>query len=179
MTQPADNPIAASDTRPTIAPSRSRRRLLLGATSALPSVLTLSSGAQAAVLSNLRCIQDNSQATPPRFTSSDDGWTRARVDVGQFQGQSAYCITTPGSACKDPIHPQVAAQGSEWVVGGGTVTAGPLSQVTLNNGQQAYALVYIDRHGAITTLDTHDWEMHPVRDSCWASVAGTASSRLG
>jgi len=57
-------------------PSRARRRLLLGATGALPSVLTLSSGAAIAAASTVQCVFKNQQ-TPERFTAVNDNWVRA------------------------------------------------------------------------------------------------------
>lgn len=157
----------------------SRRRLLLGATGALPSVLTLSSGAQAAILSHLSCIKPPAQM-PERFTPTDDGWVRAQVQVGNYQGMQAYCITTPNSGCVDMANPSRAAQGSEWIVGGSPMTSSSLSQVNVSSGQHAYALVYVDQHGAMTMINPREnTNFVPVADSCWTSVIGGSVSKLG
>ena len=62
------------------APSRSRRRMLLAATGALPSVLTLSSGAASAA-NYLACMLNQPNPMPQRFTPGEDNWVRAQVNV--------------------------------------------------------------------------------------------------
>ena len=158
-------------------PSRARRRLLLGATGALPTVFTLSSGAQAAVASNLRCLTPPAQQ-PTRFTPQDDNWVRAQVNVAAYENRPAYCITTPGNSCVD-INNQ-AAPGSRWVVDGNTMTAGLQNNLQVLN-ERSYGLVYVDRTGSVQTLDTHAGaaSLTPVTDSCWTSVLGGRTSSLG
>src|SRR5438270_10794678 len=83
------------------APNKARRRLILAAGAALPSVYTLSSGAQTALVSNLSCWAKT--PTPPaRFTPTDDDWYRAPVYTGDYDGTPAYCVSVPQSACLDP-----------------------------------------------------------------------------
>ena len=158
-------------------PSRTRRRLLLGATGALPSVLTLSSGAQAAVASNLRCLTPPPQM-PTRFTPQDDNWVRAQVNVGAFENRPAYCISTPGNACVDStMH---AAPGSKWVVNGNTMTVGIQNSNFQVLNERSYGLVYIDSTGSIQTLDSQSSvNLQPVTDSCWTSLLGGRTSNLG
>ena len=53
----------------TAGPSKARRRLILAAGAALPSIYTLSSGAQMAVASTMVCLSKQGTA-PVRFTSN-------------------------------------------------------------------------------------------------------------
>jgi hypothetical protein len=78
--------------------------LILAAGAALPSVYTLSSGAQTAGASNMACLAK--QGTPPaRFVSQEDyarwpdNWLRAPVSYGDYDGATADCVTTPQSSC--------------------------------------------------------------------------------
>jgi hypothetical protein len=77
-----------------VRPSQTRRRLILAAGAALPSVYTLSSGAQTAGASNMACL--NKQGTAPaRFVSQEDyarwpdNWLRAPVSYGEYDGATA------------------------------------------------------------------------------------------
>jgi hypothetical protein len=85
-------------------PSQTRRRLILAAGAALPSVYTLSSGANTAAASNLACLAKQG-TPPPRFTTDadyarwPDNWVRAPVAYGDYDGIPADCVTTPQSSC--------------------------------------------------------------------------------
>jgi hypothetical protein len=93
----------AADSRG-VSPNHTRRRLILAAGAALPSVYTLSSGAQTAGASNLACLAKQGTA-PARFVSQEDyarwpdNWLRAPVSYGDYDGATADCVTTPQSAC--------------------------------------------------------------------------------
>jgi len=159
-------------------PSRARRKLLLGATGALPSVLTLSSGAQAAIASNLRCLTPPQQM-PTRFLPQDDNWVRAQVHVGELHGRPAYCVAAQQDGCLDPMVPNHAAPGTPWIVDGQQMTAGMDTDLHVAD-DRAYGLVYVDRGGSITALDSRAGiGLQPVTDSCWVSVLGGRTSRLG
>lgn len=172
MTKPAlpqNVPAAAT-------PSRARRRLLLGA-GALPSVLTLSSGAQAAAASTLRCLATNQPAQ--RFVPNDDNWVRAQVPVATYNSsRPAYCVTSPTNACVDIS--QNAVPGSHWVVDGNTMTADTQNLLKVQSQQRSYGLVYVDQAGSIATLDpAGNGNLTPVTDSCWASIMGGRTTNLG
>jgi hypothetical protein len=157
-------------------PSRARRRLLLAATGTLPSVLTLSSGAQAAATSTLRCLASNQPAQ--RFTPTDDNWVRAQVPVASYNARPAYCVTSPTNACVDNAHN--ATPGTRWVVDGNTMTVDQQTLMQVQNGQRSYGLVYVDQTGSITTLDPgSNGNLVPVTDSCWTSIVGGRTSSLG
>ena|SRR5215471_18712222 len=163
-------------------PSAVRRRLLLAAGAALPSVYTLTSGAQTAVASNLRCW-GNPGATPPqRFTASDDSWYRSPVYTGQYKGNAAYCVTSPQSACIDsPMHPDHGADGSMWISSGNRITVGPGDNVTnVGPAPSKYGLVYVNNQGTVKTLDPNgNPNLQPLHDSCWTSMLGGRTSMLG
>lgn len=162
--------------------SKARRRLILAAGAALPSIYTLSSGAQTAAASVL-CSARQPQTAPAAVTSTRDTWYRAPVYVGEYNGTKAYCVSSPQTDCAPGsgaspsarlVEPQAsrAQEGSDWIVNGTRVTAGPGTQIT-NVGQtpRQYALVYVDQTGTISTLDpTKAGNMNWVSASCWASV---------
>lgn len=166
---------------------KARRRLILAAGAALPSIWTLSSGAQTAAASNRLCWTHQSEPTPARFTPSSDTWYRAPVYVGDHNGTPAYCVSPRQSECADGatdsvrtnppaslVGPQAgnAREGSAWIVNGTRVTAGPGTQITnVGRGPPQYALVYVDQTGTISTLDpTRAGNVNAVTFSCWASV---------
>ena len=76
-----------------VGPQTARRRLMLGAAAALPSVYTLTSGAQTAVASTVRCWEGEGDKEPidfrirrgdaaedaPRLTMTNDEWLRKEV----------------------------------------------------------------------------------------------------
>jgi len=156
-------------------PIRARRRLLLGATGALPSVLTLSSGAQAAAASTLRCLASNEPAA--RFVPADDHWVRAQVPVATYNNRPAFCVTSPTNACVD--YRQMAVPGTSWVVDGRTMTADAQTQMQAQP-QKWYGLVYVDQTGNVATLDpSGDGNLVAVTDSCWNSILGGRTSSLG
>ena len=187
-------PSTASTDSQAQGPSKSRRRLLLAAGAALPSICTLSSGAQAAVASNLRCLA-NEAAPPARFTPAPDNWVRAPVDVGDYDGTPAYCVTSPQSACSDspqnwrglssPLDPvDVAAKdaqpGSTWIIEGHRVTPSPGVHITVKPGRKQYGLVYVDQQGSVSTLDPNGaLTLTPSTNSCWASAMPGRTSKLG
>jgi hypothetical protein len=171
-----------SDTLPAVdaaslpQPSPLRRRLLLGA-GALPSVLTLSSGAMAAVGST--CVRPPARA-PQQFTTHEDGWVRAIVREGDQGSMTAYCVSSRQSDCVDGFNADHAGDGSRWLVTGtgDRMTATDFSPVRLHN-RRAYGLVYVDSEGTIATLDpTSHPGLSPVTQSCWTSLAARGM-RLG
>jgi len=192
----------AADSR-TAGPSKGRRRLILAAGAVLPSVYTLSSGAGTAAASNTVCRAKG--GTPPaRFTSEGDyvrmpdGWVRAPVDVGEFQGSPADCVSTPQSACADFSSATIARtgpnlssttegtvssqEGSVWIVRGQRMVSS--SHVRIENIsplQKQYGLVYVDQTGTVSTLDPDGGGggLKPVTASCWASMTGGSKSKLG
>lgn len=180
----------------TAGPSKARRRLILAAGAALPSIYTLSSGAQTAVASNLFCRAK--LGTPPaRFTSTPtaDNWLRAPVNVGEYDGTPADCVTSPQSACMDPasnwrgansLSPGVPAatnaqRGSIWIVQGNRVVSSPHVPITkVDPGRKHYGLVYVDQEGIVSTLDPNGAvHLTPVTMSCWASGMVGRVSKLG
>lgn len=164
------------------APDRRRRRLLLGAAGVLPSVYTLTSGAQVSAAS-LRCLEAQEDATPTRFTANNDQWLRTPVQMGQFEQRDTYCISTPQAQCTDGLNPGQAGDGSQWIVDGvdgNTVTAGPGAPIQVSSGQQSYGLVYVNKDGTITALDPgYSGDLYPTTNSCWASVSATQDTKLG
>jgi hypothetical protein len=163
------------------APSASRRKLVLGAASALPSVYTLSSGASAAVTSNFACWDKAQEGTAPqRFVGVDDQWYRAQVYDGNYKGATVHCVTSPQSACVDSG--SIAKDGSVWVSDSGVrVQAGlgdTINQVS--SAPQSYGLVYVDKQGTISTLDPYNQTgLSYCSDSCWTSIMGGRISQLG
>jgi hypothetical protein len=173
-----------------------RRRLVFGVAAVLPSVYTLSSGAQTAAASNLRCW-DRVQHTggrdlggigvmdfeeTQRFSTVHDGWLRKEVYTGLSGGQPAYCAMTTQSACLDPIDPTKAAAGSTWIVNGERVVvgAGGMTVEHVGAAPQAYGLVYVDPSGVVATLDPdRSLRLRPVREPCWNSILGGRVSILG
>jgi hypothetical protein len=183
-------------------PSKARRRLILAAGAVLPSIYTLSSGAQTAAASNLVCL--SKQGPPPiRFTKDEDyarvsdGWLRAPVNFGEYDGVPADCITSPQTSCvafgadrnqtsngspsPDGVHGVNAEDGSTWVVQGNRVISSssvPITNVSM--GRKHYGLVYVDQTGTIATLDPNGAvNLSPVTTSCWTSIMGGRISKLG
>ena len=174
--EPNTSPTAVGAAAP--GPDLRRRRLLLGA-GALPSVLTLSSGAMAAVGSSTCVVPPPNP--PQEFTMWQDHWVRTPVREGDYERQTAYCVSAPQAHCVDNFNPDHAGAGSEWrVLGAGeTMSANDFSPVRLHN-RHAYGLVYVDREGTIATLDPHAApDLSPVTQSCWTSLTGTRGLRLG
>jgi hypothetical protein len=186
----AESSVAAESRTPN--PSKARRRFLLAAGAALPSVYTLNSGAQTAIASNLACWAKEPKAPPVRFTSSNDNWLRAQVYTGDYNGTPADCVSSPQAECIarsmgrrfDPNAPAVsdnAGDGSVWIVQGNRVTSGPTVQITKAGlGPPQYGLVYVDETGSVATLDPK-WtgDLRMVTQSCWTSVLGGRVSKLG
>lgn len=158
-----------STSRPSASPSR--RRLLLGAVAVLPSVYTLSSGAQTALTS----------ANVLRFTTADDTWYRNKVYTGKMGSDKVDCVNSIQTSCYDALHPTKAASGSVWIHNGQRVVAG--NGTTINNLSSTpsdYGLVYVDSKGTIRTLDPNgNTALHPVTDSAWTSIAVSSTSLLG
>jgi len=169
-------------------PQTARRRLMLGAAAALPSVFTLTSGAQTAVASNARCWENdfrNSRAMPA-VTMDHDEWLRKEVYYGRINGVVAFCAMKDQADCIDPANPAKPALGSIWMVDGDRITVSdPDSVKQISAGPQAYALVYVDRDGTIATLDPRNSgsgpvvDVQPVKESCWTSILGGRPSLLG
>jgi len=171
-------------------PQTARRRLMLGAAAVLPSVFTLSSGAQTAVASNTRCwgrdvrIDFRHSSDAPLLSTTHDEWLRKEVYYGVHDGQPAYCALEEQALCIEPTHPGKAAIGSVWIVDGERVTVGPQTSITqISSRPQGYALVYVDREGTIATLDRGTMKdmqpVMPVTQNCWTSILGGRVSPLG
>lgn len=162
------------------APNPLRRRLIVGAASVVPTVYTLSSGAQVAVASNLRCLQEP-LSPPPRFTAGRDNWLRAPVYVGQYENGPAYCVTSPQELCTDVWNPNQGAAGSQWVDNAGNMhIVGPNEPVDMSHSSRQYGLIYVDRDGTIAALDPNAApDIQPATQTCWASVMGSWNARLG
>jgi len=184
-------------------PSKARRRLILAAGAVLPSIYTLGSGAQTAIGSHLVCTKQGSAAAPIRFTQDNDyartsdGWLRAPVNFGEYDGTPANCVTTPQSSCVQftPSRPASsmpapsagpgpgtnAENGSVWIVQGNRMTSNantPITRVSL--AQKHYGLVYVDETGSVATLDPNGATgLHPTTNSCWTSILGGRISKLG
>ena len=158
-----------------------RRRLLLGAAAALPSVYTLKSGAQTAVISAIACATQPAPYGLPRFPPGDDIWYRMPVYKGQLANDDAYCVMWTQSSCVDPMNVTKANPGSVWMHGASRVYAGNGTNITNLSSPGAYGLVYVDKTGVIRpTLDPNgNTALNPVVDSCWASIAGRNQSLLG
>jgi hypothetical protein len=153
--------------------------MLLHAGALVPSVLTLSSGAAAAVASNLRCTANTStSAAATKFSLTDDTWYRKQVYQGKNSGAYVYCIMNPQSGC---IAGSNAADGSTWIKADAVtkLVSGPGNQVT-NTGMGPYGLVYVSSDGKYITLDPTTPGYQAVSDSCAASMgAATIKSLLG
>ena len=172
---------AASEQLALAMPSQVRRRLLFAAGGVLSSVYTLTSGATTAVASNLRCWSNSESAAPQRFTTSNDAWLRAHVYKGKYDGDDAYCVSSPQSACIDPLHPSHGRDGSVWIANGNRMTAGWGDKITgVGSTPSRYGLVYVNQQGTVTTLDPNgNTNLRPVCYSCWASILGGGISKLG
>ena len=146
-----------------------RRRLLISAGVALPSVLTLTSGASVAFASTLVA----------RFTSTTDQYYRLPVYEGKAKGHTVHCVNTPQTACTDGAGK--VADSSVWIGGDGSrMVAGPYSQVNLSSGQKAYGLVYIDKKGTIATLDPNgNPDLFFATTAAVESIMGASFSKLG
>ncbi len=172
-------------------PSKGRRRFIWAAGAALPSIYTLSSGAQAAIASNLACWAREPQPGPARFTPNTDNWLRASVYTGEYDGTPAYCVSSHQSDCVGkrflsvPIRPgendsDNAPDGSTWIVQGQRVTSSPAVQITkVGVRPSQYGTVYVDQTGTVLTLDPRTTDLHVVSNSCWTSVLGGRISKLG
>jgi hypothetical protein len=162
-------------------PSARRRRLVLGAAGALPTVYTLSSGAAAAATSAVACWSQGQQGTAPqRFTVADDQWYRVQVYDGKYQGAAMHCVSSPQSACVEGTNQ--AKAGSYWVSDSGTrVQAGMSVNVnSVSSAPKSYGLVYVNQEGTISTLDPNgQMGLSYCADSCWTSVMGGRISQLG
>ena len=174
------------------APNARRRRLLVGAVGALPSVYTLASGAQVAAHSAMACWAHEPQTPPVRFTRGSDDWVRSTVYSGDYAGYQAHCVTSPQRPCNTPpLHPDKideAGDGTVWIVNSGgpsgydyRVIAGPNNQVTkVGRTPPAQGLVYVDRDATFATLDPNGRPfLRPVTASCWASALAGRTTQLG
>lgn len=178
-------------------PQTARRRLMLGAAAALPSVFTLTSGAQTAVASNALCwgrgprnpgdpapdpapgnLSDLDAERVPRLSMTKDEWLRKEVYYGVSNGRPAYCALDEQANCIEPYHPGKAATGSVWIIDGDQVTVGPDVSITqISSKPEAYALVYVDRDGLIVTVNSTSPELRPVTGNCWNSILGGRGPR--
>jgi len=147
-----------------------RRRLLISAGVALPSVLTLTSGASVAYASTLVA----------RFTSTTDQYYRLPVYEGKTKGNIVHCVNTPQTSCTDAAAKD-ATDSSIWIANDGTrMVAGPYSQVNVSGGKKAYGLVYIDKKGTIATLDPNgNPDLFYATTAAVESIMGANFSKLG
>jgi hypothetical protein len=179
-------------------PSAARRRLILAAGAVLPSVYTLTSGAQTAAASSLRCWANGGDTPPVRFTPAEDNWVRAKVYVGKSDdGRAAYCVSTPQNSCISRLDADKAADGSVWIVmnrgiwgvgpglsqvSGSRIVAGPNTKITnVRRTNPAYGAIFVDEQGTIATLDPSGSpaDLRPVAQSCFTSILGGRISKLG
>jgi hypothetical protein len=178
-------------------PSAARRRLILAAGAALPSVYTLTSGAQTAAASSLRCLINGTETPPARFTPAEDNWVRAKVYVGKSDdGRAAYCVSAPQNACISTLDADKGADGSVWIVMdrgvwgvgpgvsqvyGSRVIAGPNTQITnVRRANPAYGTIFVDEQGTFMTLDPNGrQDLRPVAQSCFTSLIGGRTTKLG
>jgi len=170
---------AAVATPPAGTPNAARRRLMLGAGAILPSVYTLSSGAQTAVASTLACFNTSGTA-PTRFVDTQDKWFRSQVYDGTNSGRASHCVSTPQNVCTNGAGG--APAGSVWVKNDGTrFVAGPGNQVNNVTSQpKSYGLVYVDRQGTINTLDPNgNTSLSYASIACYNSILGSRISTLG
>ena len=178
-----NTPNPAKDALSSAAPSPARRRLLLGAAAVLPSVYTLTSGAQTASISAFACVAAAPPANLPRFTASSDAWVRKKVYAGKLANNTADCVTWNQASCVNPLSPDKAADGSIWISNGTRVVAGPGSNIAhLSSAPTPYGLVYVDAKGVIQpTLDPNgNPSLKPATTSCAASLGlSSAKSLLG
>jgi hypothetical protein len=162
--------------------NRRRRRLIVGAVSVVPTAYTMTSGAAAAVASNLTCLAAHENADPPRFVRTDDRWLRAPVQNGHFEQRSTFCINTPQDGCTDLLNPNQAGQGSQWVIDGvdnNTLIAGQSTPIQVGGGR-SYGLVYVNDDGTVTAMDPgYGGDMYPTTKTCWASVHASQDFKLG
>jgi hypothetical protein len=191
-----NQPQRAAEGNPPVA-DRTRRRLVVGASSALPTVLTLHSGAAHALASNLQCFA-KSPGGATAFSTVDDGWRRHVVATGTYRVTSvdhpAYCVyspnitpTTPPDAlnfaCRSPTNATWAVGGSKWYVPslGQEVTVGSGTAVRMGS-TVSYGLIYTDQTGSIQTLQPSLRNLPTVQetsDSCWNSMMPSGTNVLG
>jgi len=149
-----------------------RRRMLLAAGAAVPTVLTLTSGASVSAAS----------LAPTRFTTAPDKFYRMPVYDGKTKtgNKTVHCVNTPQSKCTDGNGK--APDGSVWVQNDGTRSVtGPFSQVNnVTSSQKSYGLVYVDKKGTIITLDPNgDTSLVTTTQSGMDSIIGAQISKLG
>jgi hypothetical protein len=164
-----------------VGPSPARRRLLLGAAAVLPSVYTLTSGAQTASISGFHCVAATPPANLPRFTNSSDAWVRKQVYTGKLANNTADCVTWNQASCVNPLSPDKAADGSIWIGNGTRVVAGPGNNIAhLSSAPKPYGLVYVDAKGVIQpTLDPNgNPSLQPATTSCATSMGLSATKSL-
>lgn len=170
---PPEHPVAESSPANAAAAHKAkRRRMLMAAGAAVPTVLTLTSGASVAAAS----------LAPTRFMSAPDKYYRMPVyDAKTKQGNNTvHCVNTPQSKCTDGNGQ--APDGSVWVQNDGTRSvAGPFSQVkNVTGSQKTYGLVYVDKKGSIITLDPNgDTSLTYCTTSGMNSIIGAQISKLG
>jgi len=173
-----------------VAPNVRRRRLLVTAIGALPSVYTLASGAHTAASSHLACWAQQPLTNPPRFTTGTDTWLRSKVYCGSYDGHPAYCVSNPQNSCVDALHSSKGGDGSAWIYnnsnyGGSSgdmrIVVGQGHQVTnVSHTPPTHGLVYVDQNLTLTTLDPNGKSyLHPVSASCWTSIMGGKTTNLG
>lgn len=182
-----------------------RRRLMLGAAAAvLPSVVTLPSGAQTAASStSLRCwkagLLDRYMGGDIRFARIPDGWLRKRVYSGMVVNSvfGARCTTWDQDNIVQASTVQTnvghtsgqgrlreAAPGTRWafdgpVLEGKSMTVGVDCEVyDVSATPDLYAMVYVNDTGSVYSLEP-DEGLHPVRETCFASLIGSRGTTLG
>jgi hypothetical protein len=158
---------------PTPHPAPGRRRIVKGAVGALPVVLTLASGSQAAAASLLCSAHEPTIEPVPRFTSTHDNWVRQRVLWGTHGNDEFFCVSTQydqasGVCVNTSGNP---LNSSHWVDEMGN-NAFPNNGLQLANAQNPrYGLVYITPSGNATSLDKSTLtDPRALSGSCWMSL---------
>ena len=155
-------------------PDRNRRGVLKGL-AALPSVLTLHSGAALAAAS-ATCVTKSSPTGQLLAPSGTDTLERRRAVLGKIGGDDYYCVSgnytdLTSGACVNGG----AAQGSwykDGPINGPYVTA-PAGSINLVSDssvpQQRYAVVFIRDDGGAAQLKPGDVGYHAAFQSCAGS----------
>jgi hypothetical protein len=167
-----------------------RRRLMLSMAAAVPSVFTLSSGAQTSMVSGTMCRFGNWQrqalprhpiatealpANTPLVSVVADDYLRAPVYVGSYDGLPAHCVMENQQYCMDPMDPTTAAEGSVWIAGEERIVVNKAQKrvvTQISSSPQGYGLIFVNQEGTIATFDPQTSGLQPVTQVCWASMMG-------
>jgi hypothetical protein len=165
-----------------------RRRLMLSVAAAVPSVFTLSSGAQTSMVSGTMCRVGNWQphtlprqpmaagalpADTPLVSVVADDYLRAPVYVGSYDGLPAHCVMENQQYCMDPMDPTTAAEGSVWIAGEERIVVNKAQKrvvTQISSSPQGYGLIFVNQEGTIATFDPQTSGLQPVTQVCWISI---------